>query len=90
MREPLLDWQREARQVNAKRSTPHNAQDATSSAEAAGPEDTHVNLKVSEASVAISNKPYNCRMCCGPKFASTSDAVHQLCCMVLAVASHIQ
>lgn len=57
MREPLLDWQREARQVNAKRSTPQNAQDATSSAEAAGPEDTHVNLKVSEASVAISNKP---------------------------------
>lgn len=47
MREPLLDWQREARAVNAKRSTPRNAEDATSSAEAAAPEDSHVNLKVS-------------------------------------------
>lgn len=49
MREPLLDWQREARTVNAKRSTPRNAADATSSADAAAPEDAHVNLKVSSA-----------------------------------------
>ena len=46
MREPLLDWQREARVVNAKRSLPGNAKDPVSAAEAADPADMHVNLKV--------------------------------------------
>lgn len=46
MREPLLDWQREARVVNAKRSLPGSAKDPVSAAEAANPADMHVNLKV--------------------------------------------
>ena len=46
MREPLLDWQREARVVNAKRSMPGSAKDPVSAAEAADPADMHVNLKV--------------------------------------------
>ena len=46
MREPLLDWQREARVVNAKRSAPTSARDSVSAAEAADPADMHVNLKV--------------------------------------------
>ena len=46
MREPLLDWQREARVVNAKRSVPASAKDAVSAAETADPADMHVNLKV--------------------------------------------
>ena len=46
MREPLLDWQREARVVNAKRSAPSKAKDAVSAAEIADPADIHVHLKV--------------------------------------------
>ena len=46
MREPLLDWQREARSMNVKSSTPRHTQDAKSAAEIADPEDSHVNLKV--------------------------------------------
>ncbi len=46
MREPLLDWQREARVVNAKRSVPASPKDAVSTAETADPADMHVNLKV--------------------------------------------
>ncbi len=46
MREPLLDWQREARVVNAKRSVPASAKDPVSAAETADPADMHVNLKV--------------------------------------------
>ena len=46
MREPLLDWQREARVVNAKRSAPGSAADPVSAADAAVPQDMHINLKV--------------------------------------------
>ena len=46
MREPLLDWQREARVVNTKRSVPASAKDPISVAETANPADMHVNLKV--------------------------------------------
>ena len=46
MREPLLDWQREARVVNAKQSAPATARDSISAAETADPADMHVNLKV--------------------------------------------
>ena len=46
MREPLLDWQREARVVNAKRSVPASAKDPVSAAETAKPADMHVDLKV--------------------------------------------
>ena len=47
MREPLLDWQREARVVNAKRSTPGSAKDPVSAADTVDPQDMHINLKVS-------------------------------------------
>lgn len=46
MREPLLDWQREARVVNAKHSLPAGAKTAVSASETADPADMHVNLKV--------------------------------------------
>ena len=46
MREPLLDWQQEARVVNAKRSAPASAKDPISAAETADPADMHVNLMV--------------------------------------------
>ena len=46
MQEPLLDWQQEARVVNAKRSAPASAKDPISAAETADPADMHVNLMV--------------------------------------------
>ena len=50
MREPLLDWQREAQNLKAKRSEPHKAQHPTSTAELLESEDmSHVSLKVHQA-----------------------------------------
>lgn len=48
MREPLLDWQREARVVSAKRSALPGAiaKDPVSAADTTDPQDMHINLKV--------------------------------------------
>ena len=46
MREPLLDWQRESRVVNAKRSAGGIAKDPVSAADTMDPQDMHINLKV--------------------------------------------
>lgn len=46
MREPLLDWQREARVVTAKRSAGGTAKEPVSAADTIDPQDMHVNLKV--------------------------------------------
>ena len=48
MREPLLDWQREARVVNSKRSAASGGgKEPVSAADTADPQDMHINLKVS-------------------------------------------
>ena len=62
MREPLLDWQREAQTLKAKRSEPRSGQDATSAAELPESEDmSHVNLKVRQAcALAASQSTYRC------------------------------
>lgn len=46
MREPLLDWQREARVVSAKRSATSSVTEPVSAADTADPQDMHINLKV--------------------------------------------
>lgn len=46
MREPLLDWQREARVVNAKRSAAGSPKDPVSAADTVDPQDMHISLKV--------------------------------------------
>ena len=46
MREPLLDWHREARVLNAKRSAAGSAKDPVLAADTVDPQDMHINLKV--------------------------------------------
>ncbi|KAL3131372.1 hypothetical protein ABBQ38_007687 [Trebouxia sp. C0009 RCD-2024] len=56
MREPLLDWQREARVVNAKRSAGAIAKDSVSAADTLDPQDMHINLKIDNALQKLSGK----------------------------------
>lgn len=46
MREPLLDWQREARVLSTKGSAASSAKDPFSAADTVDPQDMHINLKV--------------------------------------------
>ncbi len=80
MREPLLDWQREARVVSAKRNAPGSAKDSVPAAETADPADMHVKLKVTMT--LPSNETLHAwlicstQLNCGVHCSSPSSACH--------------